>query len=144
MEKWQSPYHEVRLRNMAKSFCSPNVVVDSVHKKCPLELSTHGYLCTEDCFLQRLLLPRLAKPASLIQPYITSLASLFICLHFSIHLYIINTVRFWDAAVQQKPKTSYPRFLSVCMCFSSYPQLISHAHPWRLCWTRQITKNEKP
>lgn len=66
--------------------------------------------------------PKLAKPGSLIQLYITNTASLFSCLQqpcISVQLcpvYVINTLRFRDAAASptESPEYTYPSFLSVC------------------------------
>lgn len=60
---------------MAKLPSGPCVDVDGVCSKCPPLLSSFSYLCNAS--LQRVLLPRLAKPVSLVQLYSINSTSVF-------------------------------------------------------------------
>ena len=116
-------------RSMAKSSSGPNVVVDSVYKKCLPELSTHGHLCTEDCSLQRLFLQRLAKPASWFSQTPQALSP---CLLFAVTPPLYSSLYHEHAEIpgccsflDKEPKHPIPAFcLCVCLFLHTFGVLV--------------------
>lgn len=88
--------------------------------KCAPKLSGSWPRCSwsEDCYLLRLYLPKLSKPASLVQVNATNPAALFVCIQqpcLSVQLYIIHVLHF--QGVTGSPAKS-PDHLSPAFCVS--------------------------
>lgn len=137
MEKRESLQpSEVRLRGMTKASAGPCMVVGSVCRKCPPQLSAPRYLWPEDCSPIKNSSTKISQTCPLIQLYTinptplfmctNNLASLFIYMQLPVlptQLYVVNMLSSPGATVS--PSESPVHLITVFLCSSVSPHFLA-------------------